>query len=90
MTGSVDHAGDKLPLGEPRLAWSLNRDGEAKPGLVERRDHQMKLNSSKKRRNRADLVPLAKPQVGVDALKGVFPHAAIEMPGVSDAQRLPR
>jgi len=90
MTGSVDHAGDNLPLGEPRLAWSLNRDGEAKPGLVERRDLQMKLNSSEKRRNRADLVPLAKPQVGVDALRGVLPHAAKEIPGVRDAQRAPR
>ena len=28
--------GQKLPLGEPVLAWSFNRDGEAKAGLVER------------------------------------------------------
>ena len=25
----------KLPLGEPMLTWSFNRDGEAKAGLVE-------------------------------------------------------
>src|SRR5690606_11483694 len=38
--------GDKLPLGEPILAWSFNRDGEAKRGLVEDRDTGLGINSA--------------------------------------------
>ena len=52
------------------LAWSFNPDGEAKPGLVEQRDKKMDIHTSERREARQDLVPLAKPQVGVNALKG--------------------
>jgi hypothetical protein len=38
MTGAMDQPADKLPLGSARLAWSFNREGEANPGLIERRD----------------------------------------------------
>lgn len=71
-TGGHGMAGDKLPLGEPRLAWSFNADGEAKPGLVEKRDDTLGIDSLEKREARADLAPLAKPQEGVAALKGQF------------------
>ena len=60
---------DRLPLGEPQLAWSFNRDGEALPGLVERMQKRVDVNVAQKRADRQSLAPLAKPQQGVDALK---------------------
>ncbi|VTU31554.1 hypothetical protein H6CHR_03622 [Variovorax sp. PBL-H6] len=82
-TGTMGQAGDKLPLGAPMLAWSFNHDGEAKPGLVEQRDKKMDISSSEKRQQRADLQSLAKPQSGVDDLKGAF-HDTKPIPGVVD------
>jgi hypothetical protein len=75
--------GARLPLGSPMLAWSFNRDGEAKPELVERRDQALGLRTEETRHDRQDLVNLAKPQEGVDALKGKFPGAK-PIPGVVD------
>jgi len=69
MTGSADRKGDALPLGQPRLAWSLNHDGESRPGLLERRDKELKIDSAKKRADRQELLPLAHPQRGVGVLK---------------------
>lgn len=82
-TGAMGQAGDKLPLGPPMLAWSFNRDGEAKAAMVEQRDRMMGVNSADKRRQRADLQSLAKPQSGVDDLKAAFPQAR-PLPGVVD------
>lgn len=76
--------GDPLPYGEPDLAWSFNRDGEAMPGLVEGRDRAIGFDSAETRRERADLVPLAKPQSGVDVLHGKFPRPTRPLPGVND------
>ena len=45
-TGYEGKPGDELPLGDPMLGWSFNRDGEAIPGLVEKRDKKMKINSA--------------------------------------------
>lgn len=84
MTGVHGQPGDRLPLGPARLAWSLNRDGEAAPGLVEERDRRLGINTAEKRRNRADLAPLAQPQGGVDALQAAFPQARGAPPGVRD------
>src|SRR4029453_16815429 len=64
-TGSMGAGADKLPGGPPKLAWSFNHDGEAKSGLVERRDKEMDMNTSARRKDRQDLVALAKPQAGV-------------------------
>ena len=77
--------GNQLPLGPPMLAWSFNRDGEAKPGLAEERDRRMGIDSAAKRRERQDLASLARPQQGVDALKGKFPRPTQDVPGVVDA-----
>lgn len=82
-TGGMDQVGDKLPLGPPMLAWSFNRDGEAKPGLVEQRDKKMDISSVEKRRQRADLQSFAKPQWGVDELRSAFPQSK-PIPGVVD------
>lgn len=84
QTGSTAHPGAALPLGEPALAWSFNRDGEAQPELVQQRDRKLGVSTDESRRNRADLVPLAHPQQGVDALKAKFPQAT-PIPGVVDA-----
>ena len=77
--------GDKLPLGPPMLAWSFNRDGEVQPELKAQRDHRMGIDSTAKRHERQDLAPLARPQQGVDALKGKFPRPTRDLPGVVDA-----
>jgi hypothetical protein len=76
--------GDKIPLGEPILEWSFNRDGEALPGLVEQRDQRLNVNSSKQRRKRTELRRLAKPQSGVSALTGKFARPTTPLTGVID------
>lgn len=83
-TQAAEGTGDTLPLGEPMLAWSFNRDGEARPGLVERRNERMGIDSQEKRRARTDLTAMAHPQAGVDALKGAFSGSAVALPGVVD------
>jgi hypothetical protein len=85
-TGHAGKSGDKLPLGSPMLAWSFNRDGEMQPGLLEARDRRVKIDSSTHRKNRADLAPLARPQMGVDELKGKFGRQTRDIPGVVDQQ----
>jgi len=81
-TGHKGQADDALPIGMPMLAWSFNRDGEALPGLVEERDKKLRIDSMKKRKERADLVASAKPQSGVDDLKGKFSRPTRDIPGV--------
>jgi hypothetical protein len=81
-TGTFEHKGDKLPLDDPRLMWSFNRDGEVRPGLVESRDKRLGISTEETRRARQDLVSLAEPQAGVDALKGRFPGPTESIPGV--------
>ena len=83
-TAMPDMKGDPLPYGDPDLAWSFNRDGEAMPGLVEARDRAIGIDSAETRRKRADLVPLARPQSGVDVLHGKFPRPTRPIPGVTD------
>lgn len=83
-TGTPDHKGDPLPLGGPKLAWSFNRDGEARSGLVEARDKAMDIDSIKTRSKRAGLQRLARPQAGVDALHGQFPGPTQAHSGVRD------
>jgi hypothetical protein len=83
MTGVHGRPADALPLGPAHLAWSFNADGEAAQGLVEQRDNRMGLESAKARRDRSDLVPLARPQGGVAALADRFPQRQ-PIPGVQD------
>lgn len=71
-----------MPFGEAMIAWLFNRDGEIKPGLGEARDRQLKVDAAKKREQRSDLRALAKPQSGVDDLKGKFPRPTQDIPGV--------
>nr|WP_299244894.1 OBAP family protein [uncultured Halomonas sp.] len=76
----------QLPLGEPRLAWSFNRFGQAYEELIEQRDRRMGIDTQERRRKRQDLIPLANPQRGVDTLRGRFPGPTDPIPGVSDKQ----
>ena len=85
-TGMAGQAGDKLPLGDPMLAWSFSRDGEILPGLVEKRDKTMGVDTGRIRRDRAELQPLARPQSGVDDLKDKFGRPTRDIPGVVDSK----
>jgi len=74
-TGRHDgERGDAIPLGEPKLMWSFNRDGEADESL--RTDFQRAMGHSelRKRERRRDLVERAEPQRGVDAMASEFGH----------------
>ena len=82
--GHGNSGGDMLPLGEPALAWSFSRFGEAAPGLVESRDQRMGISTEERRRQRQDLIEIAHPQEGVDALRGAFEGPTEPIPGVVD------
>jgi hypothetical protein len=87
-TGRHDgEPGDALPLGEAKLMWSFNRDGEADEQLKQDLLSAMELDEAGKRERRASFADLAHPQHGVDALAGEFPGAT-SLPGVVDAARL--
>jgi hypothetical protein len=86
----LGQTGDKMPLGEPTLEWSFNREGEALPGLIEQRDQRMDFSTREERQERADLGNLAKPQSGVDALKGKFSRSTRPFPGVVDKKAIGR
>jgi hypothetical protein len=81
-TGHEGRPADKLPLGPAMLAWSFNRDGEALPGMVSRRDKAMGVSTAEKRKQRGELQKLARPQSGVDELKGKFVRPSTDIPGV--------
>lgn len=83
MAGMHGREADPLPYGPPRLQWSFNRDGEAIAAMIEARDRRMGVDSAAARQQRKDLVPLARPQGGVDAMVAQFPNAT-PIPGVSD------
>jgi hypothetical protein len=55
---------DRLPLGEPQLAWSFTRDGQILPGLAELMQKRVDVNIAAKRAARRDLAPLARPRAG--------------------------
>jgi hypothetical protein len=77
-------AGDVLPLGEPVLMWSFNREGECDEALKEDRNRVMGLDVERKREQRRSLVERAHPQEGVDAMADQF-TGTVPVPGVVDA-----
>ena len=81
-TGHINNFNDALPVGQPMLAWSFNRDGELLPGLMQERDRKLNVDSEATRKERAELQKLAKPQSGVDDLKGKFARPTQDIPGV--------
>jgi hypothetical protein len=74
-TGTPFHAGHKLPLGNPKLAWSFNHDHEINQSFLNKRDDDFKISTKKKQKEREDLIPLARPQEGVNDLLSFFPKA---------------
>jgi hypothetical protein len=82
-TGHEGSPADQLPLGPAMLAWSFSREGEAIPAMVERRDRRMGISTTELRRQRAELQKMAKPQSGVDDLKGKFGRPTKDLPGVT-------
>ena len=64
--------GDSLPLGDPMLMWSFNRDGESDKRLEEDREQAMGLDTGRTREQRQDLADDAHPQRGVDLLRDRF------------------
>ncbi len=88
-TGRHDGKGEPghaLPMGEAMLMWSFNRKGESDPDLDRDRQVNMDINPDEKAEHRKDLVDLAKPQWGVEALKDAFPDAGPYPPGVEQAE----
>jgi hypothetical protein len=84
-TGRHDGAaGHSLPVGDPKLMWSFNRDGECDESLKLDRDAVMELDTDQKREERQEFVPLAGPQCGVDAMRDQFSGTS-PIPGVVDA-----
>jgi hypothetical protein len=78
--------GDSLPLGDPHLMWSFNREGEADESMKRDRDTAMQLDPKRKQRERLDLTRHAHPQCGVDTLKDAFPDAKeTPPPGVRES-----
>lgn len=68
-TGRHGEKGDFFPLGDPKLAWSFNRDGEVHPELLELRNKNFQVSAEELRKQRADLKSIAKPQEGENALR---------------------
>jgi Protein of unknown function (DUF1264) len=83
-TGRHDgEPGDRLPLGDPMLMWSFNRDGEADERLKHNLERHMGFDEAEKRAQRAAFTELAHPQHGVDAMADQFDGTA-PLPGVTD------
>src|SRR3954465_12726546 len=72
-TGRHDgEPGDRLPLGDPKLMWSFNRDGEADERLKQDTERAMGIDEADKRAQRREFTELAHPQHGVDAMVADF------------------
>jgi hypothetical protein len=85
-TGRHDgEPGDPLPFGDAMLMWSFNRDGEADEALKEDFSAALGVDEAAKREQRAGLVERARPQRGVDAMKGAF-GASTPIPGVVERE----
>jgi hypothetical protein len=89
-TGRHDgEPGMTLPLGDPKLMWSFNREGECDEAIKQHRNEHMGIDPEEKRSRRQELLALAHPQEGVDALKDAFP-GSVPVPGVVDVHTADR
>jgi Protein of unknown function (DUF1264) len=83
-TGRHDgEPGDRLPLGDPKLMWSFNRDGEADERLKENFQQGMGFDEFEKRAQRQGFGAVARPQHGVDEMADEF-DGTTPLPGVVD------
>lgn len=56
-TGTEGKPGDRLPLGEPMLAWSFNADGEIRPAMERSLEKRLGMSLAEKRKQRASPAP---------------------------------
>lgn len=85
-TGRHDgESGQSLPMGDPMLMWSFNRDGECDPPLEQNLEAAMGLDTATTRKSRQSLVPEAHAQEGVNALRDHF-AGTTPIPGVVDVE----
>ncbi|MDD9207568.1 OBAP family protein [Georgenia sp. 10Sc9-8] len=85
-TGRHDgEPGHSLPMGDPMLMWSFNREGECDPALEQHRERAMGLDTAKTQQERESLLSEAHPQHGVNVLRDHFTGTA-PMPGVVDVE----
>lgn len=70
-----DRPGRSLPFGDALLAWSFNHDDELDPRLLVARDERLRVDSSRRARQRESLRWLAATQGGEELLRGRFPGA---------------
>lgn len=64
-TWQIDR-GDKLPLGLPKLMMGFTADGQGDPKMIQQRDADLRVDSAKKKTQRADL-PTREIAPGADA-----------------------
>jgi hypothetical protein len=79
---------DTLPKGDAILAWSFNHEGEAKAEMIETRDKNMDISTTKKRESRQDLIEKAHPQNGVNYLASKFKKSFPRIPGVREKDEI--
>ena len=80
-TGRHDgQPGDRLPLGDPKLMWSFNRDGEADEALRMEFQRAMGVDETARREQRRDLVEHAHPQRGFPLCRCIVMHLRIFPP----------
>lgn len=80
--------GMELPLGDPKLMWSFNREGECRDELRRDRDAAMGLDTAAKNADRQSFLESAAPQYGVDDMKDDF-TGTTAIPGVVDVRDRP-
>ena len=86
----ANQPGTALPLGEPLLMWSFNREGEADPVVEQAFIERMQFDKQQNRERRQDLTQYAHPQYGVNLLRNAFPQATpTPPPGVRDVEEAP-
>jgi len=76
--------GHPLPMGDAKLMWSFNRDGEADERLKTDLETAMGIDEVAKREKRAPLAEKARPQHGVDTMAGEFSGPTRPLRGVVD------
>lgn len=82
-------AANTLPVGQPMLAWSYNRDGEAPEKMLAERNERLKVDVEAKREDRKSFAAVARPQTGEKELEGRIPgpHAG---PSLDESARSPQ
>jgi hypothetical protein len=73
-----------LPVGDPMLMWSFNREGEVDSALQQDRNQAMRIDPEPRKESRAKYLDRAHPQRGVGTMRDAF-TGTTPTPGVVDA-----